>query len=119
VLTLDLVAAHGTWYPEAGAGPGREIFAFGERLENLSNPGPLIRVPVGTEVRATVRNHIEGETLVVHGLHANDCGFFGIGSVSVTGTASRYRPTRRASAHEQRESLTPALALPALPGRSV
>jgi FtsP/CotA-like multicopper oxidase with cupredoxin domain len=69
VLSIQLVAARGAWYPEAHAGPAHDVYAFGESRERLSNPGPLLRVPVGTEVRARVRSEIEGAPLIVHGLH--------------------------------------------------
>jgi FtsP/CotA-like multicopper oxidase with cupredoxin domain len=69
VLTVELVARQGTWFPEGEAGPGHEVYAFGERGQDLRNPGPLLRVPAGTEIHATVRNEIEGETLIVHGLY--------------------------------------------------
>jgi manganese oxidase len=69
VLTVHLVAAAGTWYPEGPDGRGRRAYAFGESRSALRNPGPLLRVPIGTEIRATVRNAIEGDTLTVHGLH--------------------------------------------------
>jgi manganese oxidase len=69
VLALDLFAGAGTWFPEEKDGPGHQVYAFGEVGRGLSNPGPLIRVPVGTEVRATVRNTIGSTALHVHGLH--------------------------------------------------
>ena len=69
VLRIDLVAAQGTWYPERAEGPAHHVHVFGERGKPLQNPGPLIRVPVGTEVRATIRNSIEGAPLTIHGLH--------------------------------------------------
>ncbi len=56
VLTVSLEARLGTWYPEGPNGKTLEVAAFGEPGRALQNPGPLIRVPEGTEVRATVRN---------------------------------------------------------------
>jgi FtsP/CotA-like multicopper oxidase with cupredoxin domain len=69
VLAIELFAGSGTWFPEQKDGPGHHIYAFGEVGRGLSNPGPLIRVPAGTEVQATVRNTIKGTALHVHGLH--------------------------------------------------
>jgi len=69
VLTIRLVAAPGTWFPEEKDGPGHDVYAFGEEGGPLSNPGPMIRVPVGTEIRMTVRNAIPDAPLTVHGLH--------------------------------------------------
>lgn len=56
VLTVSLEARIGSWYPEGPNGKTLTTAAFGEPGRPLQNPGPLIRVPVGTEVRATVRN---------------------------------------------------------------
>src|SRR5688572_7524688 len=69
VLTIELVAGGGNWYPEGDAGPPHDVYAFGEAGKPLSNPGPLLRVPAGTAVHATIHNTIAGEPLVVHGLH--------------------------------------------------
>ena len=68
VLTLRLVARDGVWHPEAEDGVGIPVRAFAEEGRALENPGPLIRVPEGTEIRVRVRNAIPGATLVVHGL---------------------------------------------------
>jgi len=56
VLTVSLEARDGMWYPEGPNGMGLATAAFGESGRPPQNPGPLIRVPVGTHVRATVRN---------------------------------------------------------------
>ena len=69
VLSVNLIAAPGVWFPEEKEGPGHEVYAFGERGRGLSNPGPLLRVPAGTEIRATIRNRIQHRPLQVHGLH--------------------------------------------------
>jgi FtsP/CotA-like multicopper oxidase with cupredoxin domain len=68
VLAIRLEARSGVWHPEAEDGIGVEVQAFGEEGKPLQNPGPLIRVPEGTEIRLSVRNAIPGATLVVHGL---------------------------------------------------
>ena len=59
VLTVSLEARSGAWYPEGPNGKTLDVAAFGEPGRALQNPGPLIRVPVGTEVRATVRNALD------------------------------------------------------------
>jgi manganese oxidase len=69
ILSIDLIAAPGIWFPEEKDGPGHQVYAFGERGRGLSNPGPLLRVPAGTEIQATVRNRITEAPLTVHGLH--------------------------------------------------
>ncbi len=68
VLTIHLVAGPGTWFPEREQGPGHDLLAFGEEGGPLSVPGPMIRVPIGTEIRATVRNTLRDAPLTVHGL---------------------------------------------------
>ena len=69
LLTLDLIAAPGLWFPEEKEGPGHEVYAFGEKGRGLSTPGPMLRVPSGTEIKVTVSNRIPGKPLHVHGLH--------------------------------------------------
>jgi FtsP/CotA-like multicopper oxidase with cupredoxin domain len=69
VLTIELEALEGTWYPEQRDGPGLRVQVFAEPGRSPEIPGPLIRVPEGTEIRVTVRNAIPGATLVIHGLH--------------------------------------------------
>ena len=69
VLTIVLEARTGIWYPEEKDGPGLDVQAFAEPGKALQIPGPLIRVPEGTEIHATVRNTIPNATLGIHGLH--------------------------------------------------
>ena len=66
VLVLDLEAATGRWYPEADDGVGLQVMAFRERGKPLQIPGPLIRAPLGTDVRVSIRNSLEAP-LVLHG----------------------------------------------------
>ncbi len=68
VLTLRLDARKGSFHPQGPDGPGFEVEAFGEVGGPLQNPGPLIRVPAGTEVHATVINSLD-RALLVRGLH--------------------------------------------------
>ena len=70
VLSLRLEIREGEWYPEAESGPAISVQAFGEEGRPLQVPGPLIRVPEGTEVRATVRSALEKGTARVYGLHS-------------------------------------------------
>jgi manganese oxidase len=66
-LTLALRANAGLWRPEGGAGPALTVEAFGEGASPLSAPAPLIRVPEGTEIAASVRNELAAP-MRVHGL---------------------------------------------------
>jgi len=45
------------------------VYAFGEEGKPLQMPGPLIRVPEGTEIKLTIRNNIEGQPINLHGFH--------------------------------------------------
>ena len=68
-LTLRLVAREGVWRPEEEGGPGITVQAFGEVGGPLQNPGPVIRVPQGTEIRLTIENATADSLLTVYGLH--------------------------------------------------
>src|SRR5215469_6617925 len=67
-LTIRLEAAMGEWSPEESDGPALSVAAFREEGGHLSTPGPLLRVPEGTEIDATISNQLE-QPLTVHGLH--------------------------------------------------
>ncbi len=66
-LTVQLEIAKGAWHPEADDGVAVSVYAFGESGKPLQNPGPLIRVPQGTEIRASLHNTL-GIPVTVHGL---------------------------------------------------
>ena len=59
VLTLQLEARNGLWYPDGAKGMARPVAAFAEAGRALQNPGPLVRVPVGTEIRITLKNTLD------------------------------------------------------------
>jgi FtsP/CotA-like multicopper oxidase with cupredoxin domain len=67
VLTIRLEIAKGEWHPEADDGMSLSVYAFGEAGHPLQNPGPLIRVPQGTEIRASIHNALP-VSIAVHGL---------------------------------------------------
>ena len=69
ILSVQLEARDGVWYPEGPSGKSLLAAAWGEPGKPLLNPGPLIRVPVGTEVRVTLRNTLT-RPLTVFGLGA-------------------------------------------------
>jgi FtsP/CotA-like multicopper oxidase with cupredoxin domain len=69
VLTLALEVRAGTLRPEEDGGPGIPALAFAEAGAPLQVPGPLIRVPQGTEIRVSLRNPLDS-SLTVHGLAA-------------------------------------------------
>jgi FtsP/CotA-like multicopper oxidase with cupredoxin domain len=73
VLTVQLEIGRGEWHPEADDGLALSVYAFGETGRPLQNPGPLIRVPEGTEIRASLHNTL-AVPITVHGLAEPDSG---------------------------------------------
>lgn len=69
VLTLALEVRRGRWFPNSEEGQSLQVLAFAEAGHPPQNPGPLIRVPAGTEVRVTLSN-AGSAPVVVHGLSA-------------------------------------------------
>jgi len=69
VLTIRLEARVGNWRPDGDTDPGLTVAAFAEEGKPPQIPGPLIRVPKGTAIRAVVRNSLPDSTLFVHGLY--------------------------------------------------
>ncbi|MEO8202057.1 MAG: multicopper oxidase domain-containing protein, partial [Gemmatimonadota bacterium] len=67
VLTISLETRAGNWFPQADSGGSELMQSFGETGKPLQIPGPLVRVPVGTLVRATIHNSTEAP-LTLHGL---------------------------------------------------
>jgi FtsP/CotA-like multicopper oxidase with cupredoxin domain len=67
VLTLALDVVNARWRPESDNEPELPILAFAERGRAPLVPGPLVRVPVGTEVHLTIHNRSDS-ALVIGGL---------------------------------------------------
>ena len=67
-LELHLVVGMAVWRPEADSGPSIEVAAFREEGKSPQVPGPLIRVPTGTVIAATIRNELADSTLRIYGL---------------------------------------------------
>ncbi|HZV76158.1 MAG TPA: multicopper oxidase domain-containing protein [Candidatus Babeliales bacterium] len=68
VLKISLDATAGLWSPDGPSGVVLPVEAFAQSGDAPQIPGPLVRVPRGTVVVATVRNSIPGTLLAVHGL---------------------------------------------------
>src|SRR6266498_1439646 len=66
-LSVQLEIAKGEWHPEADDGMVLTIYAFGEAGHPLQNPGPLIRVPQGSGIHASLHNSLP-VGITVHGL---------------------------------------------------
>ena len=64
VLTLKLVVQRARWYPQAQNGPYADVEAFAEEGKAPAIPGPLIRVPAGTIVEATIRNALDSAVTI-------------------------------------------------------
>ncbi len=67
-LELRLEVLMATWRPEADSGPSIEVAAFTEEGRAPEVPAPLIRVPAGTILVASVRNALTDSTIAIHGL---------------------------------------------------
>ncbi len=72
VLTVHLEVRPGALHPEEDNGPSVPTLAFAEVGSPLRVPGPLIRVPQGTEIHVSIRNPFPDSTLTVHGLQDHD-----------------------------------------------
>lgn len=73
VLTLRLAIRAGLLRPEEDDGPGIPALAFGEEGGPLQAPGPMLRVPLGTNIRIRVRNASDS-VVFVYGLGARASG---------------------------------------------
>ncbi len=69
VLTLAMDVISARWKPEGDNDPEVPILAFAESGKAPSNPGPLIRVRVGTALAITITNRSDS-VLVMHGVRA-------------------------------------------------
>lgn len=70
-LRLALVVQQAVWHPEADDGPAITVAAFGEEGGPPQIPAPLIRVPAGTVIDATIRNALGDSSLIVRGFYAH------------------------------------------------
>jgi FtsP/CotA-like multicopper oxidase with cupredoxin domain len=66
-LHIALVARWGMWYPDGPRTMGLPIEAFGEAGRSLQIPGPLVHVPLGTRVVASIHNQLPHD-LTIRGL---------------------------------------------------
>jgi FtsP/CotA-like multicopper oxidase with cupredoxin domain len=58
------------WYPEKPDGPHVRVAAFAEAGKSATVPGPLIRIPTGTVVIATLRNTLSDSAVTIRGFHS-------------------------------------------------
>jgi FtsP/CotA-like multicopper oxidase with cupredoxin domain len=74
VLTVKLDARLGDWHPDGEEVAGATVPAFAEEGRPARIPGPLIRVPAGTEVALSLRNSL-AQLITVRGLHDRRAGY--------------------------------------------
>src|SRR5215472_4557203 len=67
VLNVHLEARQAVWYPNEDRKAHLVVSAFGEEGHEPQIPGPLLRVPSGVEVAASIRNSLD-HAIYVHGL---------------------------------------------------
>ena len=58
VLKVRMEAVRANWRPEGADGPVRDVYTFAVEGGAPNIPGPLIRVPAGTEIHMFVRNRL-------------------------------------------------------------
>src|SRR5579862_2640269 len=68
ILNLHLELRRATWYPESDTGVHKDVYAFAEEGRAPQVPGPLLRVPKGTVIHASLHNSLP-EAAKVYGLH--------------------------------------------------
>jgi FtsP/CotA-like multicopper oxidase with cupredoxin domain len=69
-LNLHLELRRARWYPEDEKAGYRDVYAFAEQGRPPQSSGPLIRVPQGTHIHATVRNMLPSPAKI-YGLHGH------------------------------------------------
>lgn len=74
ILTVQLEVVAGAFRPENDDGLEVPALAFGEVGGAAQMPGPLVRVPQGTLVRASIRNSFADSALTVFGLQSPQDG---------------------------------------------
>lgn len=66
-LSVEIDAVRGRWSPDGPGTRAAVVDAFAQRGHAPVVPGPLLRVPEGTDIRIRVRNLV-GKPLIVHDL---------------------------------------------------
>jgi FtsP/CotA-like multicopper oxidase with cupredoxin domain len=72
VLSVNLVTQLARWYPGPDSAPPIVTQMFGEEGKAPSNPGPLLRMPLGTRVELTLRNAL-ADTMVFGAICDRPC----------------------------------------------
>lgn len=69
ILNVRLELRQARWYPEAADGFHQDVYAFAEEGRLPQIPGPLLRVPHGTRIHASLHNLLP-LAAKVYGLHS-------------------------------------------------
>jgi len=85
-LDLRLEIVNAQWFPEAESGPSLAMQAFAEKGRAPEIPGPMIRVPEGTEIHITLHNSLPDSEVVVHGLHTRPAATDDVVKIPAGGT---------------------------------
>lgn len=70
ILNLHLELRQARWYAEAADGVYKDGYAFAEQGHPPQSPGPLLRVPQGTRVHASIHNLLP-LAAKIYGLHSH------------------------------------------------
>ena len=73
-LNIDLVVQMARWFPEAADGPSIVVPVVAEEGGPPRVPAPLIRVPEGTIIVATIRTALPDSAVTVHGMQQHPPG---------------------------------------------
>jgi hypothetical protein len=69
ILNLRLELRQARWYAEAGDGVYEDVYAFAEQGHPPQSSGPLLRMPQGTSIHASLHNLLP-LAAKVYGLHS-------------------------------------------------
>ena len=69
IYYIHLEIREGNWYPESIEGRPIKIKALAEAGKPLQVPGPLIRVPEGVEIKATITNKVKDLPQELYGFY--------------------------------------------------
>ena len=81
VHTIRLEVREGEWRADRDADPGLVLRAFAETGKPPSIPGPLIRVPEGTEIHATLRNTLADSAVFLYGFSTRGLADSGVAPI--------------------------------------
>jgi FtsP/CotA-like multicopper oxidase with cupredoxin domain len=105
VLRLSLELVEAKWYPDQDGGFSLPVYAFAEKGKKPQIPGPLIRVPQGTELRLEVHNLLP-IAMFVRGLQTSEPVQIAAGATAEIRSTATSLGTYYYSARSTKMSLT-------------